>query len=103
MALPSPVKFTSQALEKIKSIRQSEKIAETLKLRVGIKGGGCSGVGFMLGFDDPTEQDQHFDIDQMDVIVDPAHAMHILGLEIDWVENDEQQGFVFNDDKASKP
>ena len=92
----SPISFTEKALQKLLNIREEQDIPGTLNLRVGAEGGGCAGVNFILGFDEPKEDDQFFTVDEMVILVDKKQAMHILGLEIDWVEHKDEEGFSFN-------
>ena len=53
-----PVTMTEGAIKQIKSLIAQEGFDTTQKLRVGVKGGGCSGMSYILGFDHPTEKDK---------------------------------------------
>jgi len=91
----SPVHFTKSAKEEIVKLQQELNIKIDQFLRIGIKGGGCAGVSYLLAFDKKEDNDNLYNIDGIQVIVNKAHTMHILGLEIDY-ENDElNKGFVF--------
>jgi len=67
-------------------------------LRVGVRGQamGCSGVSYLMGFDVPKEGDMLLDVDGIPVVIDPRQSMFVMGMEIDWHEDSEQKGFVFN-------
>ena len=58
----TPVTITEGAIKEIKKLMTAEGFDATQSLRVGVKGGGCSGMTYILGFDTPTENDQHFEI-----------------------------------------
>jgi iron-sulfur cluster assembly protein len=71
-------------------------------LRVGVKGGGCSGYTYMLGFDKPQPEDELFDVEGITVLMHPAHGMYLAGMEIDYHQGLENRGFVFNNPNASE-
>ena len=58
----NPIKITQKALEQIKKIRSVKKIPEEYGLRVGMQGGGCGGMSFVLAFDTRRETDRMFEI-----------------------------------------
>ena len=73
----------------------------TQKLRVGAKGGGCSGLSYILGFDHKTDSDQEFDINGINCIMDKAHEMYLYGMVIDWQDGLNNRGFTFKNPNAS--
>lgn len=95
-----PVQFTPTALEEIRRLISSD--AANKFLRVGVKGGGCSGLSYVLGFDEPTENDDQFDYEGVPVIVNKAHGIYLAGMEIDWQNGLNARGFSFNNPNASK-
>jgi len=64
-------------------------------LRVGVKGGGCSGFSYILGFDARKEQDQVFEIDGLTILMDKAHGLYLAGMQIEWVDGLNNRGFSF--------
>ena len=70
-------------------------------LRVGVKGGGCSGFSYILGFDEEKENDQVFEIKGIKVLMQKSHAIYLLGMEIDWEEGLNNRGFSFNNPNAT--
>lgn len=92
-----PVSLTSKAISALETIRKDRQIPRDLGLRLGVRGGGCAGFSYILGFDDKKDSDQEYLVGGVKVIIDKAHAMHILGLEIDFEEDPENRGFSFND------
>lgn len=91
-----PIKISPQALDEIKNIMDSKNIPQDYSLRVGIKGGGCGGVSFVLGFDQSREGDQQFSIDGVPVLVEKRHVMFLMGMQVDFHESNEARGFVFS-------
>ncbi|NHE57777.1 HesB/IscA family protein [Cyclobacterium plantarum] len=91
-----PIKISPQALVEIKNIMNSKNIPQDYALRVGIKGGGCGGVSFVLGFDQCREGDQQFSIEGLPVLVEKRHVMFLMGMQVDFHDSNEARGFVFS-------
>lgn len=98
----TPVTLTEGALYELARIRQEQNIPDEYGLRIGVKGGGCSGFSYILGFDEPKEGDDTFLINGMRVLMQKAHAIYLLGMEIDWVEGLNNRGFSFNNPNAKE-
>ena len=101
-SLTTPVSFTTSAKAEIKRLMEVEGFDTAQQLRVGVKGGGCSGMTYVLGFDMPTEKDERFEIDGISCIMESAHAIYLMGMEIDWQGGLNSRGFTFNNPNASK-
>ena len=97
----SPVTFTAGALAEIKRLVAAPDFDAALKLRVGVKGGGCSGMSYVLGFDTPTEKDIHYEADGISFIMEKAHQMYLYGMQIDWQGGLNSRGFTFSNPNAS--
>lgn len=97
-----PITLTAGALDELKRIFSSQKLSPEHGLRVGVKGGGCSGFSYILGFDLVKENDQVFEIEGFKVFLQKAHALYLLGMEIDFVDGLENRGFSFNNPNASE-
>ena len=97
-----PINLTKGAVVQLKRIMQEQNIPEDHGLRVGVKGGGCSGFSYVLGFDLKTEKDQEFEVDGLTVYIEKAHSLYLVGMEIDWVEGLENRGFMFNNPNATE-
>ena len=65
-----PVTLSLGAIAEIKRLMQVDGFDTTQQLRVGVKGGGCSGMTYILGFDTPTEKDEKFEIDGVACIME---------------------------------
>lgn len=99
--LTSPVVLTEGALAEIKRLMAVEGFDTTQRLRVGVKGGGCSGMTYILGFDQPTDKDKHFEVDGVACVMDKSHEMYLLGMVVDWQEGLNNRGFTFKNPNAS--
>jgi len=96
-----PVSFTKSALAEIKKLVAEESFDKSQLLRVGVKGGGCSGMTYILGFDQKQENDREFEIDTIPCIINKAHEIYLHGMEIDWNEGLNNRGFTFRNPNAS--
>ena len=94
--------LTDGAVKQLKKIIEDQHIPEEYGLRVGVKGGGCSGFSYVLGFDEQKDKDDVFEVKGMKVLMEKAHAIYLIGMEIDWVDGLNNRGFVFNNPNAKK-
>lgn len=94
--------FTVAAKEAIQQVMDSQSVPDDYFLRVGIRGGGCGSMGYILGFDSKKEEDKEYEVEGLKVLIDQRHSMYVLGMEVDFVENEEVRGFVFNNPVARK-
>ncbi|MCV0439709.1 MAG: iron-sulfur cluster assembly accessory protein [Hydrogenophaga sp.] len=96
------ITLTNKAILELARIMSEQHLGE-VRLRVGIKGGGCSGFSYTLGFDDvpPSEVDQVFDYDGIIVVCDPKSFLYLNGVEIDFEESLMGRGFKFSNPNAS--
>ena len=79
-----PVLLTPAAVAQVKRMR-AKKGDDALKLRVGVKGGGCSGLSYVLALEDaPRPTDTVYDVDGVTVLVDPKSAQFIQGMTLDY-------------------
>ncbi len=97
-----PVTLTAGAIKALKRIMAEQNIPEGHGLRIGVKGGGCSGFSYILGFDVKKEKDDSFEIEDLTVFMEKSHAIYLLGMEIDWIEGLENRGFSFNNPNATE-
>lgn len=96
-----PVVITARAIEEIKNIIAKKNIPAEYSLRVGIRGGGCSGLSFLLGFDKPKENDDFYQTDNFGVLIEKKHTMYIIGMQIDYEDGVNASGFIFNNPTTS--
>lgn len=93
-----PVEITDKAHEEIVNIKSTKGIPEDYYLRIGVRGGGCAGVDYYVGFDQEKETDKLFDLGAVKVLIDKKDFMHLIGVSLDFVEYEDQRGFEFNKD-----
>ncbi|MCX8019607.1 MAG: iron-sulfur cluster assembly accessory protein [Chitinophagaceae bacterium] len=99
--LSVPVRFTPGAVAEIKRLLQLQSTEEGKKLRIGVKGGGCSGLTYVLEFDKPGANDKMFEVEGIPCVMDKAHELYLAGMEIDWQEGLGNRGFTFRNPNAS--
>ena len=97
----SPVSFTQGALLEIKRLMQEPGFDSSQQLRVGVKGGGCSGMTYVLGFDTQKPNDRVYQFEGMSFLMEPSHELYLLGMEIDWQGGLNSRGFTFRNPNAS--
>lgn len=98
----APVQFTPQAIEEIKRLMSEPDFDATQKLRVGVKGGGCSGLSYVLGFDVVQADDELHHLDGVEFIMNKSHGLYLYGMQIDWQDGLNSRGFTFTNPNASK-
>jgi len=96
-----PVNFTESAMIQISRLMAEPGFDKTQLLRVGVKGGGCSGLSYVLGFDQKQEGDMEFEFGNVVCIMNKAHEMYLYGMEIDWEEGLNNRGFTFKNPNAN--
>ena len=97
------ISLTERAAHEVKRIVTEQKLPEATALRVGVKGGGCSGFSYTLGFDDQiNETDQVLEVDGVKVVCDPKSFLYLHGTQIDFEDNLMGRGFKFGNPNAAK-
>ena len=97
----APVSFTPSAIAEIKRLTAEPGFEEGKLLRVGVKGGGCSGMTYVLDFEVKTDKDESFDIEGIHCIIDRSHSLYLAGMEVDWQGGLNSRGFTFKNPNAS--
>lgn len=97
----APVNFTEGAIRQIHLLMAASGFDNTQLLRVGVKGGGCSGLSYILGFDHKEEGDMEFEVNGVRCIMNKSHEMYLYGMEIDWQDGLNNRGFTFRNPNAS--
>lgn len=98
----TPVTLTAGAIKEVKRLMAADDFDATQSLRLGVKGGGCSGMTYILGFDQKTEKDTSFEIEGIPCIMDRSHELYLLGMQVDWIDGLNNRGFTFQNPNASK-
>ena len=98
------IQITDKALSRVRSGMSKEGISpDQGGLRLGVQGGGCSGLSYNIRFDtQPRERDRVFQFGDVRVFVDPKSFIYLNGMIVDYQETLMQQGFIFVNPNASK-
>ena len=97
------IELTERAAKEIRRIVADQNLGDATALRVGVKGGGCSGFSYTLGFDDQVaEVDQVTEIDGIRIVCDPKSFLYLNGTQIDFEDNLMGRGFKFGNPNAAK-
>jgi iron-sulfur cluster assembly protein len=97
------VKVTLKAIGEIKKIKAQNSIPDEYGLRVGVKGGGCSGLSYTLGFDaESRENDKILQMEDLKIFVDKKSLFYLMGVELDFSDGLNGRGFTFNNPNATK-
>ena len=97
----TPVTLTPGAIREIRKLMGQEGFDTTQVLRVGVKGGGCSGMSYILGFDHKQENDQSFEIEGISCVMNRSHEIYLHGMQVDWLDGLNNRGFTFKNPNAS--
>jgi iron-sulfur cluster assembly protein len=97
------ISVTESALQEIRKIKTDGNIPEEYCLRIGIKGGGCSGFTYNLGFDGETsDSDTIIQFEDVKIAVDGKSLFYLTGTELDYSDGLNGKGFTFSNPNASK-
>ena len=97
------IAVTEKAAEKIKMFGRKQGIEEDFGLRVGVKGGGCSGLLYTLSIErGPTETDRVVEDNNVRIFIDKKSYVFLAGTELDFSDGLNGKGFVFQNPNAKK-
>jgi iron-sulfur cluster assembly protein len=89
------VELSPAAVKRVKALMESQKLDNAF-LRMGVKGGGCSGLSYNLEFDTELRKfDKQFEIDGVKVVVDVKSYLYLNGSTLDFVQQGLTGGFTF--------
>lgn len=95
-----PVSFTEGAKKELRKLKNQQELGDDFGVRVGVEGGGCSGMNYVLGFDQKKDGDQEFDVEGIKIFMHKAHGLYLAGMEIEFQDGLNARGFVFNNPNA---
>jgi iron-sulfur cluster assembly protein len=98
------IQVTDRALKRIRIALAKEGISPTEGgLRLGIQGGGCSGLSYNIRFDSqPRERDRIYNFEDVRVFIDPKSFIYLNGMILDYEETLMRQGFNFINPNSTK-
>ncbi len=95
------IEITDAAVAAVKQAAEAEKAGEEVFLRVGVKGGGCSGLSYVLAFErEAREEDRIIEKDGVRLLLDPKSELYLAGTTLDYTSGLNGQGFVFQNPNA---
>lgn len=98
----STISITEKALKQVRQIMKENNIPENYALRVSVKGGGCSGFTYNMGFDgNEKDGDTYFDHEGFKIVVDGKSLFYLMGTQLDYSDGLNGKGFIFNNPNAS--
>jgi iron-sulfur cluster assembly protein len=96
------INITAKAVDQVKKLRAENNIPESHGLRLGVKGGGCSGLTYVLAFDEkPKENDNILELLGVKIFIDPKSLFYLSGTVLDYSDGLNGKGFVFNNPQAA--
>ncbi len=96
------ISLTDKAVEKVREILNNDN-KQDHALRIGVKGGGCSGFSYTLDIDKIfAESDQVFEEKGIKIVIDAKSFIYLSGTEVDYVENLSGSGFSFSNPNATR-
>ena len=96
------ISLTDKAVEKVREILNNDN-KQDHALRIGVKGGGCSGFSYTLDIDKIfAESDQVFEEKGIKIVVDAKSFIYLSGTQVDYVENLSGSGFSFSNPNATR-
>ncbi len=99
----SEIIISDRAAKEIKKVMTENNISEAAGLRMGVKGGGCSGFSYMLGFDETSrETDKVIDSNGVRVFVDEKSLPYLSGVILDYQDGLSGKGFTFENPNATR-
>lgn len=102
IAVETPVTLTPGAVTELNRLINEPGFDKTQSLRIGVKGGGCSGMTYVLGFDQKQQGDDSFEIEGIQCVMTRSHEIYLTGMEIDFQGGLNSRGFTFSNPNASK-
>lgn len=99
--IKNPINLTDAALNEVKRLMTEPTFEEGKILRIGVKGGGCSGMTYVLDFDTRKENDAIYEKDGVPFIIDNSQSIYLFGMEIEWEGGLNSRGFTFKNPNAS--
>ncbi len=98
------ITISETAKKHIFDIMKEENLStDKFNLRVGVKGGGCSGLSYMMDFDDEiTEMDEVYDMGDIKVVIDRKSVLYLFGTELQYSSGLNGKGFQWVNPNASR-
>ncbi|MDX2194897.1 MAG: iron-sulfur cluster assembly accessory protein [Cytophagales bacterium] len=90
-----PVSISKTAIDEIKHIFATKISDGNLGLRIGMRGSGCAGSTFIIGFDKKNDADHEYELDGIKIYIEKKHYLYLVGVQIDYENTTDAKGFKF--------
>jgi iron-sulfur cluster assembly protein len=88
--------LSENAVKQVRELKRVQSLPENVFLRMGVKGGGCSGMSYSLEFDtEMGPHDKEFEIDGIKIVCDKKSYIYLTGTTLDYVQQGLTGGFTF--------
>ena len=95
------IEITEKAINQLEVIFEKEQAQSPLKgLRIGVVGGGCSGLSYKMEFDNKKDKDYILELGEVKIFIDPKSAIYLKGITLEFQDGLQGKGFVFNNPNA---
>ena len=101
MSAPELVTVTERAVQEIRGIVEREQPSMGVGLRLGVVGGGCSGLSYEMEFSERGTNDNVLDFNGFEVLLDPKSAIYLKDVTLDFEDGLKGKGFVFKNPNAT--
>jgi iron-sulfur cluster assembly protein len=97
------IKVSDSARDQVRRLKEEQQVAQEAFIRVGVKGGGCSGLTYLLDFDTKMEEgDKAFEDKGVTIVVDKKSLLYLVGTELDFAGGLNGKGFSFINPNANR-
>ncbi len=97
------INISERAAQEIKRVMSENNVPETAGLRIGVKGGGCSGFSYALGFDEAShDTDRVIETQGVRVFIDERSLPYLAGVTLDYQDGLSGKGFTFDNPNATR-
>ena len=96
------ITLTQKAVTEVQRLIKAQELPQDVALRVGVRGGGCSGLSYSLNFDtNQGESDKVFETNGVKIVIDSTSFLYLAGTTLDYTDGLNGSGFVFNNPNAN--
>lgn len=97
------ITVSDSAKEEVLRLMREDNLPANSFIRVGVKGGGCSGLSYEMDFDvEAKEEDKVFEDKGVKIVVDKKSFLYLIGTELEYTGGLNGSGFVFHNPNASR-
>lgn len=102
-AIKEEIDLTAKAVEQVLKLKKENNLPDSHGLRIGVKGGGCSGLSYVLGFDAGAKPNDRVMVKEgVTIFIDQKSLFYLSGTVLDYSDGLNGRGFVFNNPQATR-